>query len=292
MDKKSDHVRASVPAWQFWKHLQPQKDVGMSDAEARDAGILPPLGWQPPGYSAMERIHSIRAWLQAAFRFPAILRASDALPGVERERYICRELLGALGVELTISGTENCPPAESGAIFMWNQTSHLDHLILGAIADRRFRSLYNVELSRMPLYGKWLKRQQHYLVDRYDEDQWRGSIAQAAQDVRERGISILVSPEGTRSWDGRLLPMKRGAFILAIEARAPIIPIRIVGADRALPRGSHILRRERIQVRFLEPVDPTPYSQDERAALESLVAARLESPSVSNSGSAEETPGS
>lgn len=292
MDKKSDHIRASVPAWHFWKRLNPQKDVGMSDAEAREAGILPPVGWNPPDYSAMERLQSIRAWSRAAFRLPALVHANKDLPGVERGRYICRELLGALGMQLTISQTENRPPVESGAIFMWNQTSHLDHLILGAIADRRFRSLYNSELGQVPLYGKWLKKQQHYLVDRYDEDQWRRSIAQAARDVREQGMSILVSPEGTRSWDGRLLPMKRGAFILAIEARAPIIPIRIIGAHRALPRGSHVLRMTRIQVQFMEPVEPAPYSRDERAALESLVAARLGSASVRNSGSAAETPGS
>lgn len=292
MEKKFDHIRASVPAWQFWRRLQPQKDMGMSDAEARDAGILPPLGWRPPVYSPMERLQSLRVWSRTLLRFPAILRASKDLQRVERGRYVCRELLGALGVQLVISGTEHCPPAGSGAIFMWNQTSHLDHLILGAIADRRFRSLYNIELAQVPVYGQWLKKQEHYLVDRYDEDQWRRSIAQAAQDVRERGISILVSPEGTRSWDGRLLPMKRGAFILAIEARAPIIPIRIIGAGRALPRGSSVLRPGRIQVQFLKSVDPRPYSQAERTALEALVSERFGNPPFRNSGSAAETPDS
>ena len=269
---KSEHIKAEYPAWQFWKRLQPQKDVGMSDAEARAAGILPPAGWQPPRYSASERVASLRAWSRAGARVASLLRSQSTLQGTRRAQQVCRELLDTLGLELTVTGEEHRPPAHTGAIFMWNQTSHLDHLILGAIADRPFRSLYNIELAKVPLYGNWLKKQQHYLVDRYDERQWRESIARAAEDIRERGVSILVSPEGTRSWDGRLLPMKRGAFILAIEAGAPIIPIEIIGAHRALPRGSGVLRPGPIRVSFLKPVDPSPYSQEQRSELEARVA--------------------
>ena len=270
------HLRPKTPAWQVWKRLQPQKDVGMSDAEAREAGILPPEGWALPHYTTGERVASARAWTLFALRVVRKARPrntgepdEDSLAHV---RSFCREALDALGLELRISGEENRPSPQQGSIFMWNQTSHLDHLILGAVADRPFRSLYNAELARVPVYSKWLRGKGHYLVNRYDEAQWRESISIAARDVREEGISILVSPEGTRSWDGRLLPMKRGAFMLAIEAGAPIVPIVIRGAHDALPRGSGVLRRGSISVCFARPVDPAPFTQETRGELKKLVA--------------------
>jgi len=247
----------------------------MSDAEAREAGILPPLGWRPHHYLAQEHLASAFLWTRGTSCITSNLRARTHETGLQRSRRICQELLGALGQELTIRGEENRPSPEQGAVFMWNQTSHLDHLILGAIADRPFRSLYNVELAKIPGYGNWLRKQGHYLVDRYDEGQWRESIARAAEDVREHGVSILVSPEGTRSWDGKLLPMKRGAFMLAIEATAPIIPIMIRGAHEALPRGSSVLRPGHISVEFLDPVDPRAFTQETRKELKTLVARSL-----------------
>lgn len=271
----SNHIRQKVPAWQLWKKFRPQKDVGMSDAEAREAGILPPLGWREVRYSMQERLRSTMCWGRAAAMLAAELGRGTQDCGFTRGRRVCLALLGALGLELSVAGQDRTPPPDQGALFMWNQTSHLDHLVLGAIADRPYRSLYNIELARVPGYGKWLRKEGHYLVDRYDEEQWQRSIAQAAGDVREKGVSILVSPEGTRSWDGKLLPMKRGAFILAIEAAAPIVPIVIGGGHEALPRGSSVLRPGRISVKFLDPIDPRAFTQETRKELKALVARSL-----------------
>ncbi len=258
----------------FWRKLRPKPDANMTEAEAREAGVLPPEDWRPPDPPFPARAMSAIAWA----RFYRHARKSwrgrhDPGEGLEKARRFCRGALEALDLDLRVTGEDRLPPKEQGVLFMWNQTSHLDHLILGAVVDRPVRSLYNIELAKVPVYGDWLRKQNHYLVDRYDETQWRESIAQAARDVREQNVSILISPEGTRSWDGKLLPMKRGAFILAIESGAPVVPIVIKGAQRALPRGSGVVRPGGvIDVEFAEPVPTAGYTQETRAELKKRVA--------------------
>ncbi len=259
-----------------WRRLRPRPDAGMSEAEAREAGILPPEGWRPPVHHFPERAQSAFAWARLGVYLRREWRRRHdpgSTAGIERARRFCRGALEALDLDLQVSGEDRLPPKDQGVLFMWNQTSHLDHLVLGAIIDRPVRSLYNIELAKVPVYGDWLRKQNHYLVDRYDEDQWRQSIEQAAKDVREQNVSILISPEGTRSWDGRLLPMKRGAFMLAIDSGAPIVPVVIRGAHEALPRGSGVIRPGRtIRVKFASPVETQGYTQETRRDLKATVA--------------------
>jgi len=180
-----------------------------------------------------------------------------------------RGQLRLLGLGLKVIGTERL--LSGGQVLMWNQASHLDHLVLGASIPVPFRSLYNIEVSRMPLYGEWFRRQGHFFVDRFDQAQWCESVSRAAAWVRE-GNTVLLSPEGTRSWDGGLLPMKRGAFILAIQAQRPIVPMVIYGAQGALPRGRITVARGEIEVELRAPIPTAGYTEEGRGALEALVA--------------------
>lgn len=75
------------------------------------------------------------------------------------------------------------------------------------------------------------------------------------------GSSIMIFPEGTRSPDGRLKAFKHGAFSLAKQAAAPILPIVIDGTARALPKHGLVLRgRHRIRIRVLEPIPPAAFA--------------------------------
>lgn len=90
-------------------------------------------------------------------------------------------------------------------------------------------------------------------VDRTDETQWRASVARAAARASE-GACVLVSPEGTRSWDGELLPMKRGALLLATTAAVPLVCVTVIGGHERMPRGSPFVRHGPIRVVFSEPI--------------------------------------
>ena len=162
--------------------------------------------------------------------------------------------LRQLDITVRVSG-EDRVPREGGVIFMWNQTSHLDHLVVPLAIPRPFHSTYNNELRRFPIYGKRLARSDHFWLDRNNEAQWRAQLAEAARRVRDDGACVLISPEGTRSRDGKLLPMKRGAFYLARLAARPIVCVCIRGAHELLARGSLIVKPGTIEVEVAPPIE-------------------------------------
>lgn len=192
----------------------------------------------------------LAASLVSELRWPV-----DETSRLAKAQQMGRRALSLLGVELECLGAERVP-REGGLVFMWNQESHLDHLVLAAVMPRPVFSLYNNEVRRVPLYGEYLRRTGHVWVDRNDESQWRPAVAAAATRV-SAGECVLVSPEGTRSHDGKLLPMKRGAFLLAEAAERPIVLVTLIGGHQRLPRGAAIVRRGCLRAVFSDPI-PRP----------------------------------
>jgi 1-acyl-sn-glycerol-3-phosphate acyltransferase len=176
----------------------------------------------------------------------------------------CRRLLARLAIELVVEGDV---PRGDGLVLMWNQASHLDHVVLPPAIPRPFFSLYNNAVAAVPGYGAHMRATGHVHVDARDEAQWRAGVATAARRVREGGC-VLVSPEGTRSWDGRLLPMKRGALLLAAESERPIVCATVTGGHACMPRGSAVVRAGTIRVTFSAPIenDGDPASIGRRVA--------------------------
>jgi 1-acyl-sn-glycerol-3-phosphate acyltransferase len=192
--------------------------------------------------------------------------STGTMEGLAALRAKARAILAHLGLAFEVLGAERVP-RDGGLLFMWNQESHLDHLVLGAALPRPFFSLINNELAGFPVYGAYMRATGHVHVDRNDEAQWRPAIAAAAARVRA-GECFLVSPEGTRSGDGQLLPLKRGAFILATGARRPIVCATVIGGHDRLGRGRAIVRKGRVRVVFSAPIPP----DDDGEALARTVA--------------------
>jgi 1-acyl-sn-glycerol-3-phosphate acyltransferase len=191
----------------------------------------------------------------------ARLAVAPLVPGTGTEEGLravaarSRAALEGLGVDLEVVHPERVPP-KGGLVLMWNQESHLDHLVLGASIPRPFFSLFNNEVARFPFYGAHMRQSGHVHVDRTDERQWRPAIARAAERVRERGECFLVSPEGTRSVGGRLLPLKRGALLLATASERPVVCVTVIGGHDRLGRGQMVVRHGRMCVAFSEPFAP------------------------------------
>ena len=93
----------------------------------------------------------------------------------------------------------------------------------------------------------------------------------------KEGISYLIFAEGTRSRDGRLGEFKRGSFLLAIEAGAPVVPVSVIGTQRLLPRGAFLIRPGVARVVFHPPVDVTQFSAGNRKDLAARVHAVIAS---------------
>lgn len=187
----------------------------------------------------------------------------------------CRSLVRVLALYVRLEGIENIPPR--ACIFASNHASNLDGIVLLPAIPRRVALFAKKELFRLPVFGTGMRAAGFVSVDRAGKQ--AGAGVSAAVETLKHGLSVFIFPEGTRSPDGRLQPFKKGAFAMAIEAGAPVVPVAIAGTHRLLRRGQWIVRPGEVVVRFGAAVDTSAYTAKERpellARIESLVAAAL-----------------
>jgi 1-acyl-sn-glycerol-3-phosphate acyltransferase len=151
-----------------------------------------------------------------------------------------RHLISATGLPVSVRGLEHL---ESGRpyVFAANHASFVDIWILLASLPGSLRFIAKRELYAIPLFGRALRATGQVGVDRRDLDAATHSYENAARIIRG-GRSVIVFVEGTRSRDGRLGEFKKGAFVLAIAAGVPVVPVYLRGTHRVLPSGSFWLR--------------------------------------------------
>jgi len=135
-----------------------------------------------------------------------------------------------------------------------NHQSWFDVFALAAYLPAKARFVAKEELGRIPIFGNAWKSCGHISVDRTDRKQAVRSLQEAGQRVREEKLAMILFPEGTRSPDGRLLPFKKGAFVLAIETGVPIVPVGISGTRDVMAKGSFRIRSADITIRVGEPI--------------------------------------
>jgi 1-acyl-sn-glycerol-3-phosphate acyltransferase len=103
-------------------------------------------------------------------------------------------------------------------------------------------------------------------VDRSNRDQSRLAIELAVERLHQ-GYSFLVYPEGTRSRTGELLPFKKGVFVMAIDAQAPIVPVAIHGSRNVMRKGSSLIWPTRVMLTVAPPIETRGLTEDDRDAL-------------------------
>jgi 1-acyl-sn-glycerol-3-phosphate acyltransferase len=112
-------------------------------------------------------------------------------------------------------------------------------------------------------------------VERDNRDAAFASIERAAESIRS-GNSFLIFPEGTRSKTDELLPFKKGGFVMACSAQAPIVPVAITGGRAAMRKGSAIIYPVHVTVRIGRPIATAGRPAEERDALIAEVRERIE----------------
>lgn len=155
----------------------------------------------------------------------------------ERARWFGRRVVALLRIDLVATGAERVPPGRS-YVYMSNHQSDLDIPVLYAtLPSPTIRMLAKKELFQIPLWGKALRAAEFVEVDRSNHVRAMESIERAEQLIRD-GVSVYLAPEGTRSRDGRIGPLKKGGFHLAKKTGTPIVPVAIRGTIDILPKGS------------------------------------------------------
>ncbi len=172
--------------------------------------------------------------------------------------------VNAVGVRVKVKGIERIPP--STVIFAANHTSSSDApAVVGAI-PRRIAILLKRSLFDYPIVGQAFHLAHFIPVDRFNRDSAISSLEKATESLKH-GQSFLIYPEGTRSPDGRLQQFKKGTAVMAIKAGVPIVPVACSNAHRIMKKRDLKIYPGEILVEFLDPIDSTQYTFDQREAL-------------------------
>lgn len=175
-------------------------------------------------------------------------------------------MLRVAGVRVELENAEMIDP-EAPQVVVVNHVSWFDVPALAAFLPGPYLFVAKKEIERVPLFGHALKSCGHIFIDRKDRGQAMASLGRARQRLEDDGPSIIMFPEGTRSDSGELQRFKKGAFVLAIQAGADVVPTAIFGSRDIMRKGSFWIRPGVIRVKFGEPIPVGEYAVDRRNEL-------------------------
>ena len=164
------------------------------------------------------------------------------------------------GAQSSRGGLGSTNPRGHTYVVMSNHQSHYDVPVLYYVLGGRMRMVAKKELFAVPLFGRALRTAGMIEVDRGNRSRAIASLA-AAKEQLEAGTQIWIAPEGTRSETGELLPFKKGGFVLALDMKAPILPITIKGTRDVLPSHGMLSRHGvEVHVTIHPPIDTAPFA--------------------------------
>ena len=146
-------------------------------------------------------------------------------------------------------------------VIISNHQSILDILLINCLRYK-FRWISKIENFKVPVIGWYLKMADYIVVDRGNEES-KADMLEKSNNCLNKGISIMLFPEGTRSLNNEIGFFKRGAFQLALQANVPILPVLIDGTGGILPKHGLIFGSgHHIRIKVLDPVYPATFGTD------------------------------
>jgi len=182
--------------------------------------------------------------------------------------------LALSGIRVRVAGAQNVPHNRA-AVFCSNHQSNVDPPILFDALHPRMHILYKAEIDAIPILARSFRLGGFIPIDRRNKEAALRAIETGAASIRT-GNSFLIFPEGTRSRTADLLPFKKGGFVMALKAQAPIVPVAVQGGRAAMRKGSSIIRPVTVSIRVGEPIETAGLALENRDALITRTRQRIE----------------
>jgi 1-acyl-sn-glycerol-3-phosphate acyltransferase len=179
----------------------------------------------------------------------------------------------ASGIRVEVLGVENIPAGEA-CIFLSNHVSNVDPPVLLPEIPGMTSVFLKRSLMKIPLLGTAMRMGKFIPVARGGSREEAEKSVAAAKEALRSGLHITIFPEGTRSRDGNLLPFKMGAFFLAEQTGAPMVPIVIRGTASMMRKGSLKLYPGKAVIEFLPVVRPENF--DSKDAMVEAVRSEMQ----------------
>ncbi|MCS6900147.1 MAG: lysophospholipid acyltransferase family protein [Myxococcales bacterium] len=203
-------------------------------------------------------------WISAALGVTLVSRSPHKALTMARTIWAPGLLRGA-GAKVFVQGGDELDWS-APALFVCNHQSMIDIPTAFVALPCDLRFIAKRELAHIPFLGWYMRATGMVFVERGEGARARQSIRLAGERIRA-GASILAFPEGTRSRDGKIHAFKKGAFVVAIEAQVPIVPVAIEGAQRVLPCGGFRVRPGEIRVAIGKPIPTCGLRYEDRDTL-------------------------
>lgn len=159
-------------------------------------------------------------------------------------------------IHVKVVGQENIDKKTS-YIFVANHQGAFDIFTIYGFLGHNFKWLMKKSLEKIFLVGAACHNAHHIFVDDSKIAAIKETIDKA-KDTLKDGMSLVIFPEGSRSWDGKMIPFKRGAFLLAAEFNEPVVPVTIDGSFDRLSRFAKQVKPGRITLTIHKPIYPGP----------------------------------
>ena len=182
--------------------------------------------------------------------------------------------LALSGITVRIAGAGNIP-LDRAAVYCANHQSNVDPPILFTKLHPRMHVVYKAEINAIPLLARAFRHGGFVPIERRNKEAAMRSLEAGARSIRA-GNSFLIFPEGTRSKTAEMLPFKKGGFLMALKAQAPIVPVAISGGRDAMQKGSTIIRPVTVSIRVGQPIETAGMAMTDRDALIATVRGRIE----------------
>jgi len=199
--------------------------------------------------------------IAALISFPWVLITGDIRPLYKIGMWSARTGVRLAGIRVRIVGLEQLD-ARRTYVFMSNHVSNIDPPMLLPRIPGRTSVMAKQELFNVPILGKAMRMASLVPVNRGDRDAGISAVRNATQVVKQR-IHMTIFVEGHRSFDGKLLPFKKGPFYLAEECHVPVVPVTISGSHFIMPKGRFAMKGGTVTLIFHQPIEPAEFGTRE-----------------------------